>query len=74
MSVETEILFHAMTRNHREGRYTVAAGIADALLYWIGHTHRNQRGPQWDEHRLGVVLGIQEDATHHLATIPIRND
>jgi hypothetical protein len=51
------IFYRRMIDAEREGKAELAAGIADALLFWAERTSKSDRG-FFDEHRLGITLEI----------------
>lgn len=57
-------MYARMTAAHADGRWTMAGAYADALLHWAERTPVRHRG-FFDEHRLGVTLEIQREATEH---------
>jgi hypothetical protein len=63
--VEIAASFYArMTAAHADGRWLMAGAYADALLFWAGKTLEQHRG-FFDEHRLGITLGIRHEADQH---------
>lgn len=62
-------MYARMTAAHADGRWTMAGAYADALLHWAGETPKHRRG-FFDEHRLGITLQVQREATERLAANP----
>jgi hypothetical protein len=56
------IFYRRMIDAQREGKAELAAGIADALLFWSSRTPHRHRG-FFDEHRLGITLEISRNPT-----------